>query len=87
MTSATASRRWVTSAVIGICRDIFLRRRARDGHGDLPLYLGAIGLGAAALGAMEGFADLAFSLSKLAGGWVGHHTTRTRLRNARYASL
>jgi len=44
----------------------------------LPLYLGAIGLGATALGAMEGLADLAFSLSKLAGGWMGHHTHRKR---------
>lgn len=44
----------------------------------LPLYLGTIGLGAAALGAMEGLADLAFSLSKLAGGWVGHHTHQKR---------
>jgi MFS family permease len=44
----------------------------------LPMYLGAIGLGAAALGLMEGLADLLFSLSKLAGGWVGHHTERKR---------
>ncbi|MGN6104713.1 MAG: MFS transporter [Kofleriaceae bacterium] len=44
----------------------------------LPLYLAGIGLGPAALGAMEGAADLAFSLSKLAGGAVGHRAKRKR---------
>jgi len=45
----------------------------------LPMYLAAIGLGAGALGLMEGFADLLFSLSKLAGGWVGHHSEKKRV--------
>ncbi len=79
MTGTTAPRRWVTRAVIGIVLATFF---SDVGHemvtATLPLYLGAIGLGAAALGAMEGFADLAFSLSKLAGGWVGHHTHKKR---------
>jgi MFS family permease len=44
----------------------------------LPLYLDSIGLGFAALGAMEGAADLAFSLSKLAGGAVGHRVQKKR---------
>src|SRR5262245_13730734 len=44
----------------------------------LPLYLAGISLGPAALGAMEGAADLAFSLSKLAGGAVGHRAKRKR---------
>jgi MFS family permease len=44
----------------------------------LPLYLGSVGLGVAALGAMEGAADLAFSLSKLAGGAVGHRVQKKR---------
>lgn len=44
----------------------------------LPLYLLGIGLGPAALGAIEGAADLAFSLSKLAGGAVGHRARRKR---------
>lgn len=79
MTGTTAPSRWVTSAVIGIVLATFF---SDVGHemvtATLPLYLGAIGLGAAALGAMEGLADLAFSLSKLAGGWVGHHTHKKR---------
>lgn len=44
----------------------------------LPLYLTSIGLGPAALGLMEGAADFAFSLSKLAGGAVGHHVKHKR---------
>jgi MFS family permease len=44
----------------------------------LPLYLATLGFGPAALGVIEGVADFAFSLSKLAGGAVGHHVTRKR---------
>ncbi len=44
----------------------------------LPLYLGSLGLGAAALGWMEGLADLLYSLSKLGGGWLGHRIERKR---------
>lgn len=71
--------RWVTPSVIGIVVATFF---SDVGHemvtAVLPLYLGSIGLGAAALGAMEGAADLAFSLSKLAGGAVGHRAKRKR---------
>lgn len=79
MIQTAAPGRWVTGAVIGIVLATFF---SDVGHemvtATLPLYLGSIGLGAAALGAIEGFADLAFSLSKLAGGWVGHHTDHKR---------
>jgi MFS family permease len=44
----------------------------------LPLYLGSIGLGAAALGVMEGVADLLFSLAKLGGGILGHQVERKK---------
>lgn len=44
----------------------------------LPMYLTSLGLGPAVLGLMEGAADLAFSVSKLAGGYAGHHTERKR---------
>ncbi len=44
----------------------------------LPLYLASVGLGPAALGLMEGAADLLFSLSKLAGGVVGHRARDKR---------
>ncbi len=42
----------------------------------LPLYLLSIGLGPGALGLMEGVADFAVSLSKLAGGVLGHYARR-----------
>lgn len=74
-----AAPRWITRTVIGIVVATFF---SDVGHemvtAVLPLYLGTIGLGAAALGAMEGAADLAFSLSKLAGGAVGHRVQKKR---------
>jgi MFS family permease len=71
--------RWVTRTVVGIVIATFF---SDVGHemvtAVLPLYLATIGLGPAALGVMEGAADLAFSLSKLAGGAVGHRVERKR---------
>ena len=71
--------RWVTRSVVGILLATFF---SDVGHemvtAVLPLYLLGIGLGPAALGVMEGLADLLFSLSKLAGGVVGHHVEKKR---------
>lgn len=65
---------WVTRGVVGIVLATFF---SDVGHemvtAVLPLFLTGLGLGPAALGVMEGAADLAFSLSKLAGGFAGHH--------------
>ena len=70
---------WVTRTVVGIVLATFF---SDVGHemvtAVLPLYLASVGLGPAALGIMEGAADLAFSLSKLAGGAVGHRVKRKR---------
>ena len=70
---------WITRSVIGIVLATFF---SDVGHemvtAVLPLYLASIGLGAAALGVMEGLADLLFSLSKLAGGMVGHRVEKKR---------
>jgi MFS family permease len=70
---------WVTRTVVGIVLATFF---SDVGHemvtAVLPLYLASVGLGPAALGVMEGAADLAFSLSKLAGGAVGHRVARKR---------
>src|SRR5687767_9368723 len=78
MTAATG-RPWVTRTVVGIVIATFF---SDVGHemvtAVLPMYLATHGLGPAALGAIEGAADLAFSLSKLAGGVVGHRVTRKR---------
>ncbi|MGE0547817.1 MAG: MFS transporter [Kofleriaceae bacterium] len=71
--------RWVTPTVIGIIAATFF---SDVGHemvtAVLPMYLASVGLGAATLGAMEGAADLAASLSKLAGGAVGHRVAKKR---------
>ncbi|HWU89500.1 MAG TPA: MFS transporter [Kofleriaceae bacterium] len=70
---------WVTRTVVGIVLATFF---SDVGHemvtAVLPLYLASVGLGPAALGVMEGAADLAFSLSKLAGGAAGHRVQRKR---------
>jgi MFS family permease len=70
---------WITRGVIGIILATFF---SDVGHemvtAMLPLYLGSIGLGAAALGVMEGVADFLSSLAKLSGGAVGHRTERKK---------
>jgi MFS family permease len=72
--SSSARATWVTRAVLGIVLATFLSDVGHEmATATLPMYLAAIGLGAATLGFMEGLADLCFSVSKLAGGWVGHH--------------
>jgi MFS family permease len=44
----------------------------------LPLYLATVGLGPAALGLIEGVADFLVSVSKLGGGYLGHHVRHKR---------
>lgn len=70
---------WITRSVIGIVLATFF---SDVGHemvtAVLPLYLGSMSLGVAALGVMEGLADLLGSMSKLAGGIVGHHVQRKK---------
>jgi hypothetical protein len=73
-------RGWITRSVVGIVLATFF---SDVGHemvtAALPLYLASVGLGAAALGVMEGLPDFLFSVAKLAGGRIGHHTERKRL--------
>jgi MFS family permease len=73
------SASWINRSVVGIVLATFF---SDVGHemctAVLPLYLAALGLGPAALGLMEGLADFLVSLSKLAGGVVGHHTDHKR---------
>ncbi|MCU1280344.1 MAG: putative transporter [bacterium] len=75
----STTRAWVTRSVVGIILATFF---SDVGHemvtAVLPMYLSSVGLGAAVLGVMEGSADLLFSLSKLAGGFVGHHVEKKR---------
>lgn len=79
---------WVTRGMLGIVLATFF---SDVGHemvtAVLPLYLTTIGLGPAALGVMEGAADFAFGLSKLAGGFAGHHVKHKKpLAAAGYAT-
>jgi MFS family permease len=72
-------RPWVNRAVLGIVLATFFSDFSHEtATSVLPLYLGTLGLGAAALGMIEGFADFLVSLSKLAGGVAGHHIQRKR---------
>jgi MFS family permease len=78
--SERTTRGWVTWAVIGIVCATFLSDVGHEmATATLPLYLGSIGFTAAGLGLVEGLADLLFSLSKLAGGYVGHRVNNKRV--------
>jgi MFS family permease len=74
-----AGRPWLTRTVLGIVLATFLSDFSHEAcTAVLPLYLAAVGLGPAALGAVEGVADLLASVSKLGGGLVGHRTRHRR---------
>jgi MFS family permease len=79
-TATSAQRTWITPTVAGIIAATFFSDVSHEmATAVLPLYLATVGLGPAALGITEGVADLLFSLSKLAGGVVGHHVQKKRL--------
>lgn len=70
---------WITRGLTGIVLATFFSDVGHEmATAVLPLYLATLGFGPAALGVIEGVADFAFSLSKLAGGAVGHHIARKR---------
>ncbi len=72
-------RPWVTRTVVGIVLATFLSDFSHEMcTAVLPLYLATLGLGPAALGLIEGVADFLVSLSKLAGGIVGHRVRHKR---------
>jgi MFS family permease len=80
MTDARAPeepRGWITRTVAGIVLATFFSDFGHElATAVLPFYLGSLGLGAAALGVIEGVADFLVSLSKLAGGLAGHRLRR-----------
>lgn len=72
-------QRWINRTVIGIvAATLFSDFSHEMCTAILPLYLTSIGLGAAALGVIEGVADFLVSLSKLGGGVLGHHVRYKR---------
>lgn len=77
--SNDGSKPWLSKTVVGIVAAVFLSDFSHEmATAVLPLYLGAIGLGAGALGVIEGIGDLLVSLSKLAGGLLGHKVQRKK---------
>ncbi|MCS6975791.1 MAG: MFS transporter [Gemmatales bacterium] len=65
---------WINRTVLGIVLATFFSDVSHEmATAVLPFYLAGIGLGAFALGLIEGTADFLVSISKLAGGYVGHH--------------
>jgi MFS family permease len=70
---------WINGTVVGIILATFLSDVSHEmATAVLPLFLVTVGLGPAALGMMEGLADLLMSLSKLGGGVLGHHVHHKR---------
>lgn len=73
-TTKRSSFGWINRTIVGIalatCFSDFSHEMVTA---VLPLYLAKVGLGAAALGIIEGIADFLVSMSKLGGGYAGHH--------------
>lgn len=77
--SSLSGKPWITRTVIAIVLATFFSDVSHEMcTAVLPLYLATVGLGPAALGLIEGVADFLVSLSKLAGGYVGHHVHHKR---------
>ncbi|MDW8265692.1 MAG: MFS transporter, partial [Gemmataceae bacterium] len=69
-----AGRQWISRTVLAIVLATFFSDVSHEMcTAVLPLYVAVLGLGPAALGLIEGVADFLVSISKLAGGYVGHH--------------
>jgi MFS family permease len=74
-----SARSWITRTVLGVVLATFFSDFGHEmATAVLPLYLAALGLGPAALGAIEGVADFLVSLSKLAGGALGQRVREKR---------
>jgi MFS family permease len=72
-------KKWVSRTVVAIILATFFSDVSHEMcTAVLPLYLATVGLGPAALGLIEGVADFLVSISKLAGGYIGHHVERKR---------
>lgn len=70
---------WVNAGLLGIVLATFFSDVSHEMcTAVLPLYLSTIGLGPAALGVVEGVADLLVCLAKLGGGLVGHRLERKK---------
>lgn len=77
---ARGNRSWLNRTVAAFGLTSFLSDAGHEmATAVLPLQLARLGLGASALGAIEGLADAASGLAKLAGGIAGQRIERKRL--------
>jgi MFS family permease len=75
----TDAGHWITAPVLGIVLATYLADLSHEAcTAVLPLYLASIDLGPAALGIVEGVSNFLVSLSKLAGGVIGHRVRHKR---------
>jgi MFS family permease len=71
--SGSPTAPWITRTVLAIVLATFFSDVSHEMcTAILPMYLATLGLGPAALGLIEGVADFLVSISKLAGGSLGH---------------
>ena len=70
---------WLSLSVIAIASASLLSDIAHEmATAVLPMFIGTVGLGAAALGAIEGVADFLNSMAKLCGGYLGQRLSRKK---------
>src|SRR5262245_31487721 len=71
---AMAAKRWINRTVCAIVLATFFSDVSHEmATAVLPNFIRSVGMGAMALGLIEGLADFLVSLSKLGGGVLGHH--------------
>ena len=74
-----APSRWINATVVGLALTSLLSDVSHEmATAVLPMYLASLGLGALALGVVEGIADLVSGLAKLAGGIAGQKLPRKK---------
>jgi MFS family permease len=75
----SATNRWLSRTVLAIVLTTFFSDVSHEmATTVLPLYLASVGWGPLALGLIEGTADFLVSMSKLGGGYLGHHVQRKK---------
>lgn len=74
-----AATRWINRTVLAIVLATFFSDVSHEmATAVLPNFIRSVGMGAMALGLIEGVADFLVSLSKLGGGVLGHHVQRKK---------
>ncbi len=70
---------WLSLSVIAVASASLLSDVGHEmATAVLPIFIGTMGLGAAALGVIEGVSDFLNSIAKLGGGYLGQHLSRKK---------